>query len=124
MLLNGLERGEPTLLACAGLCDLEPRVSTLGEHGRGVPWAMGLCTGKLPKLAEAEDTQLMLAGLQPEDDRVRGLQTAGPFSCPRMGLFTTLRMTPPLTEPPESGRKDRKGLLAPPSVEGRWPFSL
>ena len=42
MLLNGLERGEPTLLACAGLCDLEPRVSTLGEHGRGVPWAMGL----------------------------------------------------------------------------------
>lgn len=37
MLLNGLERGEPTLLACAGLCDREPRFSTLGEHVRGVP---------------------------------------------------------------------------------------
>ena len=82
MLLNGLERGEPTLLACAGLCDLEPRVSTLGEHGRGVPWAMGLCTGKLPKPAEVEDTQLMLAGLQPEDDRVRGARCTQSSSAP------------------------------------------
>lgn len=37
MLLNGLERGEPTLLACAGLCDREPLFSTLGEHVSEVP---------------------------------------------------------------------------------------
>lgn len=37
MLLNGLERGEPTLLACVGLCDLEPLFSTLGEHVSEVP---------------------------------------------------------------------------------------
>ena len=115
---------------------LEPRFGNptprIAECPDGMINAVGLqnpgvdrvISEELPKLAEVEDTQLMLAGLQPEDDGVRGLQTAGPFSCPRMGLFTTLRMTPPLTEPPESGKKDRKGLLAPPSVEGRWPFSL
>ena len=74
MLLNGLERGEPT---CAGLCDLEPRFSTLGEHVKGVPWVIGLCTVKLPKLAEVEDTELIPAGLQTEDVMFRGLQTAG-----------------------------------------------
>lgn len=63
MLLRGLERGEPTLLAWAGLCDLEPRFSTLGEHVRGVPWVRGLCTPKLPKLAELEDTEPIPAGL-------------------------------------------------------------
>lgn len=80
MLLNGLERGEPTLLACAGLCDLEHRLSTLGEHVRGVPWVIGLCTGKLPKLAVVVDTELMPAGLQTEVVMFRGLQTEGLFS--------------------------------------------
>lgn len=80
MLLNGLERGEPTLLACTGLCDLEPRFSILGEHVKGVPWVTGLCTVKVPKLAEVEDTELIAAGLQTEDVMFRGLQTDGLFS--------------------------------------------
>lgn len=80
MLLNGLERGEPTLLTCAGLCDLEPRLSIFGEHVKGVPWVIGLCTVKLPKLAEVEDTLLIPAGLQTEDVMFRGLHTDGLFS--------------------------------------------
>lgn len=80
MLLNGLERGEPTLLACTGLCDLEPRFSIFGEHVKGVPWVTGLCTVKVPKLAEVEDTELIPAGLQTEGVMVRGLQTDGFFS--------------------------------------------
>lgn len=88
-------------------------MGALGDGG----CALGNC-----RLAEVEDTQLMLAGLQPEDEQgSEGVKLLGPFGVSRMGLFLPLRMTPPLTEPPESGRKDRKGLLAPPSVEGRWP---
>lgn len=80
MLLSGLERGEPTLLACAGLCDLEPRASTFGEQATGVPWATGLCTVKLPKLAGAEDAELSPAGLHAEGVTFRGLRADEPFS--------------------------------------------
>lgn len=41
---------------------------------------MGLCTGKLPKLAVEEDMELMPAGLHTEDGMLRGLQTEGLFS--------------------------------------------
>lgn len=124
MLLNGLERGEPTLLACAGLCDREPRLSTFGEQVSGVPCVRGLCTGKLPKLAEVEDTELIPAGLDPDEVRFRGLHPEGLFSWHKMGLLTAGRRAPPFTAPPESIRKDRKGRLTLPRAAGRWPFSL
>lgn len=68
------------MLACAGLCDLEPRVSMFGEQVKGVPWVRGLCTVKLPKLAEVEDTELSPAGLHAEDVTFRGLHTDALFS--------------------------------------------
>jgi hypothetical protein len=85
---------------------------------------MGLCTGKLPKLAVVEDTELIPAGLQTEEVMFRGLHTEALFSGHMMGLLTMARMTPLLVELPESAIKDLKGLLTPLSVEGRWPFSL
>ena len=50
------------------------------QHVRGVPWVRGLCTPKLPKLAELEDTEPIPAGLQPADVMFRGLHTDGLFS--------------------------------------------
>lgn len=67
MLLIGLESGEPTLLTCAGLCNMEPRLSTLGERDRGVPCPMGLCMAKFPKPAVVEDMELTPAGLHTEE---------------------------------------------------------
>lgn len=67
MLLIGLESGDPTLLTCAGLCNIDPLFSTLGERDKGVPWPMGLCTAKFPKLAVVEDTELTPAGLHTEE---------------------------------------------------------
>lgn len=63
MLFNGFERGEFTLLACVGLCDLEFRFLTLGEYVKGVFWVIGLCIVKLLKLVEVEDIEFMLVGL-------------------------------------------------------------
>lgn len=68
MLLIGLERGDPTLLACAGLCNIELRLSMLGEHDKGVPWLTGLWTVKFAKLVGVvEDTELIPGGLQTEE---------------------------------------------------------
>lgn len=37
-LLNGLDRGDSTVLVCAGLCEIEHLLSTFGEHETEVPW--------------------------------------------------------------------------------------
>lgn len=112
MLLRGLDRGEPTLLACEGLWDMEPRCSMFGEHGTGVPRFTGLCTVKLPKLAEqAEEEMALLTGLQSEDAMFEGLQPEQLLSLQIKGLLTVLLTAPPFRGLSEHGTTDLGDVL-------------